>query len=140
MTNIETAEKLLKEGGYTCVLCKGSELYTAVERGVKPMLDFIDNGVDLRGFSVADKVVGKAAAMLFCHAGITEVHAEVISKPAVDFLSAKEIPFTYDEAVENIINRRGDGICPMEQATAEISDTEEAIRVIKKRLEELRKE
>lgn len=140
MTDLEKAKEILKSGNYTCVLCKGKQIYTSVERGVVPMLEYIDNGTDLHGFSAADKVIGKAAAMLFCHVGIAEVYTDVISKAAADFLTVKEICFTYNLLVESIINRKGDGICPMEQVTAEISDTKEAIRAIKKRLEELRKD
>ncbi len=139
MTNLETAKETLKIGNYTCVLCKGEQIYTATKRGVAPMLEFIDRGTDLRGFSAADKVIGKAAAMLFVHAGVTEVYADVMSKAAADFLSKKGLPFTYGELTDKIINRKGDGICPMEQVTANINDTSEAIIAIKKRLEELRK-
>lgn len=139
MTNLETAKETLKSGGYTCVLCKGKQIYTADKRGVAPMLEFIDSGTDLRGFSAADKVIGKAAAMLFVHSGVVEVYADVMSKTAADYLSVKGVTFTYGELADKIINRKGDGICPMEQVTADINDTNKAIIAIKKRLEELRK-
>lgn len=139
MTNLENAKKLLKDGGYTCVLYKDGTLYTSTERGVAPMLEFIDSGTNLRGFSAADKVIGKAAAMLFCHAEVAEVYADVMSKAAADFLSERNIPFSYGKLTAKIINRRGDGICPMEQVTADINDTDKAIAAIKRRLEELRK-
>ena len=139
MTNLEKAKETLKSGGYTCVLCKGEQVYTADKRGVAPMLEFIDSGTDLRGFSAADKVIGKAAAMLFVHTGVAEVYADVMSKAAADYLSVKGVTFTYGELADKIINRKGDGICPMEQVTADINDTNEAIIAIKKRLEELRK-
>lgn len=45
-------------------MCKGSTIYISTERGVKPLIDRIDDGTDLQGFSAADKVVGKAAAFL----------------------------------------------------------------------------
>ena len=139
MTNLEKAKNVLSGSEYTIVLCNGNKLYTSTKRGVAPMLEFIDNKIDLKGFSVADKVVGKAAAALFVHAGVREIHTDVISKPAADFLCAKGITFTYNLLVDNIINRKGDGICPMEQVTADIDDTDEAIAAIRKRLEELRK-
>ncbi|MBQ5319949.1 MAG: DUF1893 domain-containing protein [Oscillospiraceae bacterium] len=139
MTNLEKAKSILRGSKYTLVLCNGDKLYTSIKRGVAPMLEFIDNGTDLRGFSAADKVIGKAAAMLFVHAGVVEVYADVISRAAADFLCAKGINFTYNELTDKIINRNGDGICPMEQVTTDINDTDEAIIAIKKRLEELRK-
>lgn len=139
MTNLETAKNTLKSGEYTLALCNGDKIYTSTKRGVAPMLEFIDSGTDLRGFSAADKVIGKAAAMLFVHAGVIEVYTDAISKPAADYFTAKGITFTCKTLVDNIINRSGDGICPMEQVTADINDTNEAIIAIKKRLEELRK-
>ena len=139
MTNLEKAKSILADSEYTLVLCNGDKLYTSRKRGVAPMLEFIDTETDLKGFSAADKVIGKAAAMLFVHAGVTEVHADVISNSAADFLYVKGIPFTYNLLVKNIINRTGDGICPMEQVTSKLNDTNEAIIAIKKRLEELRK-
>lgn len=140
MTNIDKAKELLKSGGFTCVLCRGEQIYTSEKRGVAPMLEFIDNGTELSGFSAADKVIGKAAAMLFCHAGVSEVYADVMSRAAADFLAERGIPFSYGTIAEKIINRRGDGICPMEEVTAGISDTGEAITAIRKRLAELRKD
>lgn len=139
MTNLEKAKSILNGSKYTLVLCNGDKLYTSTDRGVTPMLGFIDNKTNLNGFSAADKVVGKAAAALFVHAGVCEIHTDVISKPAADFLHAKGITFTYNSLVDNIINRKGDGICPMEQVTADINDTDEAIAAIRKRLDELRK-
>ncbi len=139
MTNLERAKKLLKEENHTIVLCNGEQLYTSTKRGVVPMLDYIESGVDLKGFSAADKVIGKAAAMLFYHAGVAEVYGDVMSRAAADFLSTKGISFTYGLLADSITNRNGDGTCPMEQVTANISDTKEAIWAIKKRLEELRK-
>lgn len=139
MTNLEKAKSVLGGSEYTLVLCNGDTLYTSAKRGVIPMLEFIDSKTNLKGFSAADKVVGKAAAALFAHAEVYEIHTDVISKPAADFLCAKGITFTYNSLVDNIINRKGDGICPMEQVTADIDDTNEAIAAIRKRLEELRK-
>ena len=140
MTNLEKAKSVLKDSKYTLVLCNGDTLYTSTQRGVTPMLEFIDGGTDLRGFSAADKVIGKAAAMLFVHAGVIEVHTDVISKAAADFLGPKGVTFTYEKLADNIINRKGDGICPLEMVTADISDTNVAIAAIKRQLEELRRD
>ncbi len=140
MSDIEKAIEILHAGNYTCVLCKGDSLHISELRGVAPMISVIDSGTDVKGYSAADKVVGKAVAMLFCHAGITEIYAEVMSRSAAKFLCENDIPFTYGALTDKIINRKGDGICPMEQATAEVSDTAEAVRIIKKKLYELRKE
>ena len=59
MTDRFKARDLLESGDYTCVLQKGEVSYTSKERGVKPLFDWLESSVDLRGFSAADRVVGK---------------------------------------------------------------------------------
>lgn len=139
MRDVEKASALFRSGGFTCVLCKGETVYTSRETGISPMLDFIGNDTDLNGFSAADRIVGKAAAMLFGLAGISEVYADVMSQSAAAFLTEKGIPFSYGTLTNRIINRKGDGVCPMEQTVADISDVNEAYIAIRNKREALRK-
>lgn len=140
MSDIEKAKKLLLSGGFTCVLCKGEKFYTSGERGVSPMLTLLADGTELNGFSAADKIVGKAAAMLFVCAGITEIFARVMSTAAAEFLDKRGIKYSYEKMTEKIINRKGDGTCPMEQAVADIDDEQIGKIAIEKRYNELRKD
>ena len=112
MTELEHARQCLQSGDYTCVLCKGKTVHTSTERGVKPLLRWIASGEDFSGFSAADKVVGKGAAFLYVRLGVKAVYATVISKSAWQVLQTHEIPVECGQIVENIINRKGDGICP----------------------------
>lgn len=139
MRDLEKAKDLLKKGGYTCVMCKGETLYTSEKRGVVPVLEKLEQFVDISGFSVADKVVGKAAAMLFYLAGIACLHTEVLSVPAKEFLEKSNIAFSYDILTDKIINRSGDGLCPMETAVMDIDSAEEGYKAIRNKLDELRK-
>ncbi len=139
MSDIERAKQLLYSGGYTCVLCRGDAVYTSTERGVAPMLEWLDNGAELHGFSAADKVIGKAAAMLFVLAGVSEIYSDIMSASAAEFLKNSGLRYSYDTLTQHIINRKGDGICPMEQLTADMNSAEEAFVAIKKKLTELRK-
>lgn len=77
MTDLELAKRNL--AGHTICLCKDGKLLTSNKRGISPMMDFIEEGRDVTGYSVADKIVGKAAAFLFVLAGVTGVYAEVVS-------------------------------------------------------------
>ena len=86
MNNLEKAKKLLEENDFTCVLCKDDTVYTSTLKGVAPMVKHIEEKTDLRGFSAADKVVGKAAAMLFVISGISELYADVITDTAKEIL------------------------------------------------------
>lgn len=137
MADIDVAKQLLKDCGYKCVLAKGDVIRISEKRGVAPMMEYIDAGMDLSGFSAADKVVGKAVALLFVLTGISEVYAETISSHAIAVLEKNNIPFSFNTSVEHIINRFGDGLCPMEEATLDIDDPQEAYDAICAKLEEL---
>ena len=124
--------------GHVLALCKDEQIFTSDLRGVAPMLDFIDRGVNLSGFSAADVVVGKAAAMLFKKAGVVAVYAKTLSKSGKRYLEENGIYAEYGALTEKIINRAGTDMCPMERAVLEISDAEEGYRAIVQRLSELR--
>lgn len=138
--DIEKAKKLLKDNNYTCVLCKGETVYISFDRGVAPILKLIENNTDVSGFSVADKVIGKAAAMLFSMAGVKEIFTDIISIPAKLYLEQKGITLSFNTLTEKIINRAGDGLCPMETLVMNVCDEKEAFLLIKEKLKELRKE
>lgn len=139
MTDIEKAREILENGGYTCVLCSGDTVYTSTERGVVPVLQKLEQKVNIKDFSAADKVIGKAAAMLFHLSGVKALYSEVMSVPASEYLKGTDIVFSYGTLTDKIINRRGDGLCPMESAVMGIDDPAEAYEAIKNKLNELRK-
>lgn len=122
MTDIETAIKNLD--GHSICLCRDGEYFTDDRRGISPMMGFIEEGRELHGYSAADIIVGKAAAMLFVKAGIICVHGKTMSESGKAYLEAHDIPCTYDILTDRIINRQGTDICPMEKAVACIDDTE----------------
>jgi hypothetical protein len=129
--NLTNGIDILNSGQYTCVLCKGEIIYTSTERGIKPLLDWLDSGINLKGFSAADKIVGKAASFLYILLEVKEVYAHVITEEAIKLLTEFGINTQYDVCVKNIINRTGTGICPMEETVRELSvpaDAEKALR------------
>ena len=134
---MEAARTILEENGYTCVLRKNETIYTATERGVKPLVRWLTEGVDAQGFSAADKVVGKATAYLYCLLGVKEVWAGIMSVSAAEVLTRHGITAAQGKLVENIINRQGTGICPFEAAVLEIHTPEEALTAIRKRMQEM---
>lgn len=138
MNDLEKAKELYKSQNHTCVLCKDDIIYTSDLKGIAPMVNFIEQNTDLKGFSAADKIVGKAVAMLFISAGVTSVYADVMSKAAVSIFSDYCVDYSYNILTENIINRTGNGLCPMEQAVSNISDISQALSVIKNAIEKLR--
>ena len=135
MNDLERAKSLLQSGGYTCVLCKDDTVHTSFHRGVRPLLELLET--DVSGFYAADKVVGKATALLYRLLNVKAVHAQVISQAALQVLQNSPIAVSWDRQVDYIKNRTGDGRCPMEQATEGIDNSQEALVAIQKKLKEL---
>ena len=131
MSDIEKAKSILKEGGYSCVFCKDGLVYSKTGIGVSPIMELLNTQTDLSGFCVADKVVGKAAAMLFALAEVKEVYGEVMSKEAENYLKQCGIKHSSGKLVGAIMNRKGTGICPMETAVKDINEPKAAFETIK---------
>ncbi len=138
MSDMERARALLAgNASFTCAFVRGEEVLTSTERGVKPLLRRIDEGARLFGFCCADRVVGRAAALLYVLLGAKEVYAEVLSRSGEEAFKAHEIAYGCGVSAERIVNRAGTGLCPMELATEGISDPVEALSAIRKKLKEL---
>lgn len=131
------AKALLEEKGVTCVLCRGDRILKSEERGVRPLVRWIDAGEDYRGFCAADRIVGKAAAWLYLLLGIRELYAAVLSRSAARLLEEHGIPFDYGTLTEEIINRKKTGQCPMELAVSDSTSPQEAYAAVKKKLAEM---
>ena len=84
----------------------------------------------LKGASVADKVVGKAAAALMIIGGVKELCTPVISRLACELLERTEIKVTYLRCVPHIINRTQTDWCPLEIRCAELQTPEECLEQI----------
>ena len=135
--DLNNARRLLASGDYTCVLCRDENIHTATERGVKPLLNWLDSGLDLKDWSAADRVVGRATAFLYCLLGVKEVYARVMSYPAAEVLKSAGITAEAGQLVEGIINRRGTGPCPFEAAVMDIRDPQEALIAIRRKMEQM---
>lgn len=137
--NLMKAKELLDANDCTCVIRKEECVYTSRERGVKPLLAWVNEGVDFAGFSAADKVVGKAAAFLYVLLRVEAVYARIISAPAVQIFEEHDVQVFYEEKVEAIRNRTNTGFCPMETTVWEIGNPKEALGAIRRKASELSK-
>ena len=130
MTEIERARSLLSEE-VNLVIVRGSVVTTYSDRGIKALLSVIkDNKWIMEEATIADKVVGKAAAFLIACGNAKEVYAEVLSSGAADVLRKCKIPFSFGILTEKIVNREGNGICPTESAVQNIDDVNEAYSIL----------
>lgn len=139
MTDLELAKEQLIKDECTSVVRKGDSVYFSKARGVKPLLNWLDDKMVFNGYSAADKVVGKAAAMLYVLLSVSKIHAFVISKRALEVFAKSGIEVTYDTLVERIHNRTNTGFCPMEEAVWEIDDLQEGLQAVREKVAQLAK-
>lgn len=101
-------------------------------KGVIDLFTLVTDEPDfLRGGMIADRVIGRGAALLLLKAGIREAFAYVISQPALGLLQLHGVKVRYVKLQAHIINRAGDGICPVELLTENIISPDEAYLKIK---------
>ena len=136
MTDIEKAKEMLINGDYSCVLCRGNAVFASKERGIKPLVELCRSGENLNGFSAADKIVGKAAAFLYAYMGVREVHAQTMSRGGEQVLQSHSIKYSCDTLCDEIINRKGTDVCPMEKAVRDIGNFTDAYKVLCRAVDE----
>lgn len=127
----EAKELLASEDLTFIAISADKSVFKSKKRGVAPLLELLDAGESLRDYYAADKVVGKGAALLYAALQVSALYAGVISRPALEVLENNGIAAEYETLAEAIINRKGDGFCPIETAVKAIDDIDEAITVIK---------
>jgi len=142
MDSLETAKLTLKEGGFTCVIANaGKVVFTSKERGIRPLVDYChQQGQAYPGAALADKVIGRAAALLARFACIGEVYAGTISQGALEELNKAGVSVSYETKVEAVRNRAGTGLCPMEQLSKGVEDPQEMLSKAEDFLENIGKQ
>lgn len=134
----ELINVLVDEGCCGVVRSVQGELRTFSRRGVADLFSLVADEPDfLRGASVADRVIGRGAALLLVKGGAREVYAQVISSGALEVLRSVGIETSFGKEVPNIINRTGTDICPVEKLTASTSSPDEAYERIKQFLDSM---
>lgn len=122
---IERLIKILREGHHSLVV-RNEEIRKFNGRGVSDLYNLLcHDQCFLNGAEIADKVVGKGAAALMILGNINTIYAEVISLPALELLKKSSIKVSFGKLVPNIINRKGDGICPVERLCLPCQTAEE---------------
>ena len=129
--NREQAKAILHATHCSCVVANGSRLEQVHERGVKDLFNLLHNDKALLdGAFIADKVVGKGAAALMIAGGVKVVYADVMSRAALSLFQHHGLEVEYGLLVDNIINRAGTDICPVEKLCASCLTAEECLPLI----------
>lgn len=126
MKDIEIAKKYLNEENLTIAVVKSKKLiFKSKEKGIKPIYKLAKEMKEIAKDGVlADKVIGKGAALLCKYIGIKEVYGELISESAIKLLEDENIKFSYLNTTEYIKNRDNTDLCPIENMAMNIEDGE----------------
>lgn len=142
MRDLVLAKKMLVEKReLTLVAARDGEVvFESGLRGVSGFLDAVEVlGEGLRGASVADKVVGKAVALLCVYSGVRSVYAVTLGLMAKRVFDENDVYYGCDGLVENILNAERSGVCVFERAVMDVSDGETAFVRLKRLRGELAK-
>ncbi len=105
-------------------------------RGVQDLLRLVTEEPErLEGAIVADKIIGKASATLMVAGGVSEVHTNIISTPAMRVFKEAGVKVHAEEEVAQILNRDQSGQCPIDGLLNEAETVEECVEILKERFQ-----
>lgn len=131
--DLNIAKEKLKQKNLALVVAKrGEVVFETSSHGIGGLLKAIEElEKEMKGSSVADKIVGKAAALLCVHAGVVAVFAVIASETSIQALRDNNVLCRFENKVPHILNYERGGICPFEKLVFDISDPEEAYERLK---------
>ncbi len=133
MTDLELAKQKLQSDACAFVLVKeGVVLRVGTRDGIGELIEAMDAlGERAHGAALADKIVGKAVAMVARWARVRAVYSPLMSQAACDALARDQIVFEYDRVVPLILNKRNDGPCPLERLTLPLDEPRAAVDALR---------
>ena len=133
MNDLELAKQALKEDKVSLAIAKNSHvLYQTKAEGMLGLLKAIDElKGELAGASVADRVMGKAAALLCVHVDVAYVFALTMSKSGLTILRKHGIYYEFEKMVPAILNIDRSCKCPLEKLVENLTNAEEAYEQIR---------
>jgi len=133
MKDLEIARNRLKDKNLSLVIVKDRKIvFETNSPGLTGFLQAI-NLCDkkLAASSVADKIMGRAAALLSVYSRFSAVFAVTISKEGIKVLRDNNIPCQFENYVPNVLNFKWDAMCPFEKLTLTITSPNEAYQKLK---------
>lgn len=123
----------MKNNNSSLVFVKnGNIIFESKKNGLTPFIEAINiYNQKLTETSVADKVVGKAVALLGAYAKINAIYASTLSLEGYDILRKHNIKVKYNNMTEKIVNSQGTDLCPFEKSVLKTNDPNEAFNCIK---------
>ena len=134
MLDITVAKRRLKgTNNLTLVIVKGGKvIFETGSHGIMAFVQAIEKfDKQLVNSTVADKIVGRAAALLCAYSKVAFVFAVTISEEGIKMLKENKIPCQFETRVPNILDHEGVDECPFEKLTASYTSPEEACEALK---------
>ena len=115
-------------------------IFSSPSKGIRPHIEAIETlGKEkLRDTVMADKIVGRAAALLMLYSVPMEIHAGVITTKARELLEAGGVLVCPNAEVSAIKEKDGRIYCPFEAMVQGISDPEKAYHAIVSKIKSMR--
>ncbi len=134
MDDLKIAEKTLKSQNANFVLVKDSKPIIITDSpGLEgPISAASSHPQEAVGSAVADRIVGKAAALLYAYMRIDSAFALTISREGQKVLEEYGIKNKSEKVIPHIIGRDGKNICIFEKAVDGIDNLEKAYQTLKK--------
>ena len=135
---LELAKLALRTSQCTLAVAKSGVVEMFYRRGVADLLQLHDADPErLCGASVADKIIGKAAASILILSGVKEAYAPRITEGAIRLLAEHGVKAECDEAIDRVENRTHTGRCPLDTVCADLSEPEEMLQAVREKLRQL---
>ena len=127
--DLDLAKNTLREEELSLAVAKdGKVLFRSKSHGVADLLAMVsDIGRLAEGSSLADSIVGRAAALLCVYSKIVAVYGANMSEGALSVFKANGIECEYGTLVPKILNRKKNDICPFDKAVLGTNDSNTAL-------------
>jgi hypothetical protein len=132
-TDLNLAKNRLIQKDLSLVIVKDAKvLFETESHGIGDLLKAINQIQNqMKGSSVADRIVGRAAALLFVFSGVTSVFAVTASDGGIEVLKKNSVFYEYESRVTNVLNLKRTDACPFEKLVAKLSSPEKAYEALK---------
>lgn len=130
----EIKQNLIKElnSNSLVVYTQDKSVLTSKEHGLIPLMNYIEKN-SFNNTCAFDKIVGKAAALLYVYGDADYVYAKTISKPAIEVFKKYNIKYEAENVIDEIQNRTNTDICPFEKLIQNIDNPTQAYGMIYKK-------
>jgi len=127
-------QKLIQKNLNLVIAKNGIVLFETESHGINGLLKAIKQLQDnMAGSSVADRIVGRAAALLLVYSDVVAVFAVTASDSGIEVLENNHVFHKFERRVPRILDSKRVDVCPFERLVAKFSDPREAYEELKAR-------